>query len=154
LFADCPAFARKLILTNRIRWANLPPEGRRAERESFLVHLGLDVPRRPHNRLAMTRHKSAAAAALAAILRAPDPHVATIELLTALAARLGDARFKHAAGSFRALAPPGKPASHRYEVLTARSRCSAMASAWVHPTSRRFFSFHLIIAVTEVFAKH
>ena len=24
LFADCPAFARKLILTNRIRWANLP----------------------------------------------------------------------------------------------------------------------------------
>ena len=40
----------------------------------------------------MTRHKSAAAAALAAILRAPDPHVATIELFTALAARLGDAR--------------------------------------------------------------
>jgi hypothetical protein len=58
----------------------------------------------------MTHHKSAAAAALAAILRAPDPHVATVELLSALAARLGDAWFKHAAGSLRALAPPGKQA--------------------------------------------
>jgi hypothetical protein len=60
---------------------------------------------------------------VAALLAADQGvHEAAAEVLDALAAHLGDHRFRGAAGTVRAAMPPGRALSHKYETLVERSR--------------------------------